>query len=192
MKMDPFQRDLVGWGVLGVIAVGLGYVAIKWVIPAIASAAAASAAKAAGAVTSGAANTVGSAIAGLSDNSLTNGSLVAPGSGFGGDAGYNYSGFGLLSTPAAATNLAIGGAPAALGEGIGGGLFSIFGSSSSAADATYYTVTFPDGSRHAIKSANVDSTGNFAYGGTNYRLGDDGSGNKLATPLTTIYGSGAG
>jgi hypothetical protein len=185
MKVDPFQRDIVGWGVIGVVAVALGYVVIKWVIPAIANAAASSAANAAGSLTSGAANTVGAALNGLSNNQLTSSQTDLTGS------NVNYSGFGPASSLGAAVNGLTGGAAASGGESIGSGLFSLFGSSPSGS-SVYYTVNFPDGSKHAIGDATIDSNNRFTYNGAQYILGDDGSGNKIATALTTVYGSGSG
>jgi hypothetical protein len=186
MKLDPLQRDVVMWSGIGVVVLGLGYIIIKWVIPAIANAAANSAASAAGSVASGAANTVGSALQGLSKNSLTQGATD-----FSGNA-VDYSQAGAVFAPvAAAENNLSGGLLASSGESIGSGLFSLFGPKDTS-PSVYYSVQFPDGSKHAIGDTSVDSTGNFSYGGVTYRLGDDGYGHKLATPLTTIYGSGAG
>jgi hypothetical protein len=103
----------------------------------------------------------------------------------------NYGGFGLPGVLGGATNTALGGAPASLGESIGSGLFSIFGSAPTGS-TTYYRTTFPDGSVHAIGNATVDANSRFTYGGQTYTLGDDGYGNKIATALSTVYGSGSG
>jgi hypothetical protein len=45
---------------------------------------------------------------------------------------------------------------------------------------TYYTVTFPDGSRHAIHSTDVGADGSFTYGGSNYSLKTDVTGTRYA------------
>lgn len=104
----------------------------------------------------------------------------------------DYSGAGPLLGPLASFSNAItGGNAASLGSGIGGSLFSVFGTTPDQ-DTVYYTTTFPDGSRHTVPSNTVDSNGRFSFGGTTWILGDDGSGNKLATALTTVYGSGSG
>lgn len=185
MKMDFAQRDVVTWGGIGLAVLAVGYLVIKYAIPAIANAAAGSAAKAAGSVASGVGNTLAAVNDGFSNNALTTGSTD-----WSGDT-VNYTGHGLLSTLGAGANDVSGGGFASLGTGIGGGLFSIFGSAP-ASSSTYYTVYFPDGSKHAIGDATVDGANNFSYGGVQYRLGDDGYGNHVATPLSTIYGTGAG
>lgn len=196
VRMDPLQRDIVGWGILGLVIAGVGYLAIKYGLPALTNAAKNAAGGVGNATTAAGGNLLGGLFQGLSYNNLTQGldsnGNPLPATGFGGDENYNYSGFGVLSTPAAAINQATGGLAADAGEGIGSGLFSLFGSSSVAADATYYTVYFPDGSRHAINSSAVDNNYRFAYGGVTYSLGQDGSGNRIATPVTTVYGSGSG
>lgn len=174
MRLDPLQRDLLTWGGIGVVVIGVGYVLLKWVLPNLAQTA-----------TSGVANTVQGALQGLSSNQLTQNQTDLSG------GNVDYSGFGPASSLGAAVNGLTGGAAASTGEAVGSGLFSLFGSQPTGS-STYYTVTFPDGSRHAIGDATIDSNSNFSYGGVNYRLGDDGTGKKIATPLTTIYGSGAG
>lgn len=103
----------------------------------------------------------------------------------------SYAGFGLPGVLGGAVNTTLGGAPASLGESIGGGLFSIFGTAPTGS-STYYRTTFPDGSIHAVGNATVDANGRFQYGGNTYTLGDDGYGNKIAVALTTVYGSGSG
>jgi hypothetical protein len=196
VRLDPLQRDIVGWGVLGIVIAGVGYIAIKYGLPALTNAAKNAAGPVANNVAATGGNAVGGFLQGLSFNNLTQGLDASgnplPPTGFGGDANYNYSGYGGLSTPAAVVNQLTGGLAADAGEGIGGGLFSIFGSTSSAPDATYYTVYFPDGSRHAINASSVDSNFRFSYGGNVYSLGQDGSGNRIATPISTVYGSGSG
>lgn len=186
MKLDPLQRDLLTWGGIGVLVLAVGYAVIKWALPAVAKAAATSAASAAGSITSGAANTVGAALNGLSSNDLTQG-----GSSDWGGAPIDYSSLGPVGNVSAVENKLSGGLLASAGESIGGGLFSVFGAKDTS-PSTYYTVNFPDGSRHAIGDTSVDPSGRFQYGGVTWQLGDDGTGRKIATQLTTIYGSGAG
>lgn len=184
MKLNAAQSSIVTWGILGAVGLALGYVFIKYAAPKLAQGAG-----------SGIGNTLGGLLQGLSHNNLSEGKDTSgnplPPEGFGGDENYNYSGFGGLSTPAALVNQTLGGLPAAGGEALGGGLFSVFGPTDTTS-STYYTVTFPDGSRHAIGNASVDSNNRFQYGGNTWILGNDGSGNRIATPLTTVYGSGSG
>lgn len=105
-------------------------------------------------------------------------------------AGTPYAGAGIAGTLGAGTNSVLGGAPQAIGESIGSGLFSLFGASPQGSD-TFYRVTFPDGSVHAVGNAAIDAASTFTFGGVRYKLGDDGYGNKVATAVTTVYGSGA-
>jgi hypothetical protein len=157
MKLAADQRYIATWGIFGLIAAGIAYVAIKYILPSIAN----------------------SATAAATNSHDLSGAPVS------------YAGFGAPGVLGGATNSLLGGAPASAGEALGSGLFSIFGSAPTGS-TTYYRVTFPDGSVHAIGNATVDANNRFAYGGNTYTLGDDGSGNKIATALTTVYGSGSG
>jgi hypothetical protein len=62
-------------------------------------------------------------------------------------------------------------------DSISGGLLSGFGEwigglgTGSAGEGTYYQVTFPDGTRHAVPSGTVASSGAFTYQGVRYVLG---------------------
>lgn len=97
-------------------------------------------------------------------------------------AGTDYAGTGIFGTLGAATNKVLGGAPDAVGNKIGSGLYGLFGAPTPGS-GTFYTVTFPDGSRHAIDSSLVDpTTGVFAYNSTPYSLGVD-----PATGLRVAY-----
>lgn len=156
--MDIVQKELVSWGIFGIVgAVGV-YAFIKWGLPAL-----------------------GDAAKKASQSTNASGEPI------------DYSdGGGLLLGPlAAGFNNLSGGNLASVGEDIGGGLYSIFGASP-IGSSTYYRTVFPDGSVHSIGNASVDASGRFQYGGNTWVLGDDGSGNKIATALTTIYGSGSG
>lgn len=186
MKLDPIQRELVTYGVLGVIAIGAGYIIIKYAIPAIAKAAADAAKKSVGSVAKGVGDTLNAANQGLSNNDLTQQQ-----NDWGGNQ-VDYSGHGLLSTLGAESNALSGGALASWGSEVGKELFGFFGSGSSGSSTSYRT-TFPDGSVHYVDSSNVDTNGRFTFSdGVTYQLGDDGTGKKVATALTTIYGSGSG
>ncbi len=52
----------------------------------------------------------------------------------------------------------------------------------------YYTVTFPDGSRHTVHSTDVSNTGAFSYGGQNYLLKTNAAGQRVAV-TTGIFNS---
>lgn len=86
-----------------------------------------------------------------------------------------YVGKGVVGTLGAGANSASGGWFASVGESLGGWAFDLFGPSYNP-NAPVYTVRFPDGSRHAIDSNNVQSNGYFSYGSVKYRLGKDSSG----------------
>lgn len=169
MKVDPVLRDAASWGVFGIIALGVGYVLIKWGIPAIAKAAQDSA-KAGLNAASQSTDATGNSV------DYTNGAAPS-----------------VVSALAGGTNTLLGGYPASAGESIGSGLFSWFnGSNAGNGSSTTYNVAFPDGTNHYVDSSTVDSNSRFTYGGVQYTLGDDGSGHKIATALTTVYGSGSG
>ena len=73
-----------------------------------------------------------------------------------------YEGTGIVGTVGAIANAASGG----LFERLG----SWFGSigNNDAGENLYYTITFPDGKRHAIGSRDISSSGRFEYGGAQY------------------------
>lgn len=156
--MDVVQKELVGWGIFGLVGAAGIYALIKWGLPALSDAAKKAA-----------------------QSTNANGEPI------------DYSdGGGLILGPlAAGVNNLSGGNLASLGETVGGGLFSVFGASP-IGSSTYYRTQFPDGSVHAIGNATVDSNGRFQFGGNTWLMGDDGSGNKIATALTTVYGTGSG
>lgn len=45
---------------------------------------------------------------------------------------------------------------------------------------TYYTVTFPNGQRHAIPANTVGASGTFDYAGVNYLMKKDAAGQNVA------------
>jgi len=91
-------------------------------------------------------------------------------------SGTDYEGKGLGGTLGAVTNAATGGALGAVGGWIAGLL-----SSDDAGESLYYTVTFPDGARHAIPSLSVAANGTFTYAGKKYLLGHTGT-TRVARP----------
>jgi len=74
---------------------------------------------------------------------------------------------------------AVVGAPAAVGTSLSNTLFDWL--NPYAANDTYYTVTFGDGSRHAIHSTDVSADGSFTYQGASYVLKMDSAGQRYAT-----------
>lgn len=82
-------------------------------------------------------------------------------------AGTPYAGTGVLGTLGGSVNAISGGAFQAIGETIS----SWFTPNVQPTGNLYYTVTFPDGKRHAIVDTSVDRSGYFTYQGTRYRLG---------------------
>jgi hypothetical protein len=84
--------------------------------------------------------------------------------------GTDYAGSGIAGTLGAGANAALGGVPAALGEWIAG----VFAPRPEN-EWNFYTVTFPDGSKHAISAAKVSAGGRFTYGGRDYILGSVGT-----------------
>jgi hypothetical protein len=168
MKLNAQQEQIVTWTVLGLGGVALAYVLVKYVLP-----------KLVGTAASGVGNTLNAANQGLGNNDLTNSQTD-----FAGDK-VDYSGHGPVSTLGAEANGLSGGALASLGESIGSGLFSVFGQKP-AGPSTYYTVSFPDGSKHAIGDTSVDPSGQFTYSGLRYQLGVV-NGQRVATQ---IFGAG--
>lgn len=86
-----------------------------------------------------------------------------------------YVGKGVIGTLGAGANSVSGGLLASVGETLGGWAFDLFGTSYNPT-APIYTVQFPDGSRHAVDSNNIQQNGYFTYGSVKYRLGKDSSG----------------
>lgn len=83
--------------------------------------------------------------------------------------GTPYEGAGVAGTLGAGANAVTGGLLEKAGSFIGGKLYDWFGSDPAASD-TFYTVTFPDGKRHAINAAGVSGAGYFTYGGVRYQI----------------------
>ncbi len=70
-------------------------------------------------------------------------------------------------------------APAEIGNSIGGSLYEWINPYPAGTD-TFYTPTFPDGSRHAVHSTDVGSTGAFVYNNQNYILRTNANGQRFA------------
>jgi hypothetical protein len=102
LKLSGRQGDYVVWVGLGLGAVALAYVLVKYVLP-----------KLAGAAATGTADTLNSVNQGLGNNDLTNSQTD-----FGGDS-VDYSGHGILSTLGAEVNALTGGLASSIGEAIG-------------------------------------------------------------------------
>lgn len=81
-----------------------------------------------------------------------------------------YEGKGVLGTLGGVVDKVTGGGGSAVGGWIAGLL-----SSDVPVDTLDYIVTFPDGARHAVPSKSVASDGTFAYKGTRYMIGTQGT-----------------
>ena len=81
-----------------------------------------------------------------------------------------YEGAGVVGTLGAVANSVSGGTLASLGEKIGSGLFSIFGSKYDPTKPVYI-IRFPDGKTHGIDSNYIDKNGYFEYGGRKWKMG---------------------
>jgi hypothetical protein len=99
--------------------------------------------------------------------------------------GTDYEGTGVLGTLGAGASAATGGGLEDFGSWLGGGaadaaesLRQFFNSSND--KSLYYTVTFPDGVRHAIQASTVSKTGGFTYAGRAYQMFDDAKGYHFA------------
>lgn len=100
--------------------------------------------------------------------------------------GTAYQDKGVAGTLGAGADAILGGFPSWLGEAIGGtaadakeALSQFFNPSAGGADV-FFTVTFPDGARHAIASNLVSKTGGFTYSGKAYQIFDDAAGKHFA------------
>jgi hypothetical protein len=173
MKIDSSQAKVLTWGGVGLLVIAIGYVLVRYALPSLAG---------------GAASGIKGALGSVSD-AITSGQHD-----FSGEPTDAYANRGLVGDAGAVVNSLGGGLPASAGESLGDTLFSVFGSQPSGAGSSdlSYIVTFPDGSRHGVDSSLVDAYGNFTYAGQEFRLGQDGQGNHIATRRTTVYGSGAG
>lgn len=91
-----------------------------------------------------------------------------------------YQGKGVLGTLGATVNAITGGAAASVGSWIGGLLATDY-----ASEDLYYTVTFPNGDRHAVGSTTVSKDGYFnktvpPYTNSRWRIGTDATGKRVA------------
>lgn len=105
-----------------------------------------------------------------------------------------YAAYKLLSAGSKVVSTAagaVGQAFTSTQDALASGLYSLFGPTENFGSTTYYTVTFPDGSRHAVGADLVDGSGQFTW--TGYPAGSqppqqlqivvDASGNKFATAI---------
>jgi hypothetical protein len=90
--------------------------------------------------------------------------------------GTPYAGTGAVGTLGNVTDQLSGGTLSAFGQWIGDNL-PVGGSTGA---SVYYTVTFPDGARHAVDASTVDGAGYFTFNGVAYTLGMDASGAHVA------------
>lgn len=99
--------------------------------------------------------------------------------------GTPYEGGGVVGTLGHATNAILGGVPQAVGEYIS----SWFAPSGTPGDNVFYTVLFPDGSKHAVGASTVNAQGYFNSSaqswGANlpnkvYRIGVNSASQKVA------------
>lgn len=90
-----------------------------------------------------------------------------------------YEGSGAVGALGNVADKVSGGTLSAVGSSLGATLYNWFGPKVPATDV-YYSVTFPDGARHAIHAPLVDSFGFFTYAGVKYRMKDDVTGRHFA------------
>ena len=72
--------------------------------------------------------------------------------------------------------------PAEIGNSIGGTLYEWLHPTDAGPD-TYYTVLFPDGSKHAVHATDVDRYGAFNFDGSAYTLRVDNKMQRVAVLL---------
>lgn len=94
--------------------------------------------------------------------------------------GTPYEGTGAVGTLGNLTNQILGGVPQSLGESIS----QWFEPDYSGGDNVFYTVLFPDNSKHAVGATTIDSKGYFTlpkiYGSMRFRLGVNQASQKVA------------
>jgi hypothetical protein len=81
--------------------------------------------------------------------------------------GTPYEGGGVVGTVGAATDKASGGLLSTIGGWIGG---KIADATEDKQTDTFYTVVFPDGSRHAVAADTVSGAGVFSFSGVRYQI----------------------
>lgn len=97
-------------------------------------------------------------------------------------AGVAYVGYKIYSTVSGAADV-VSGALNSTGSAIGSGLYDFFHPDQTG-EMLFYTVTFPNGERHAIGSREVDSSGRFTYNARRYQIvTKKGTSQKYATPV---------
>ena len=93
--------------------------------------------------------------------------------------GTAYEGTGAVGTLGNVANQLSGGALQTAGETLSRWTYDLF-NSDEIGETTFYTVTFPDGQRHAVGASTVSKSGTFTYNGKAYTLYVDASGKKFA------------
>lgn len=99
--------------------------------------------------------------------------------------GTDYEGKGAAGTLGAAVDSATGGFTSWIGGGIGGAAATLrdWATTDAADENLFYTVKFPDGSKHAVGSLSVARDGTFTYQDVRYKLFIDSTGAKVAQRL---------
>jgi len=93
--------------------------------------------------------------------------------------GTAYEGTGAVGTLGNVANQLSGGALQTAGETLSRWTYDLL-HTDELGDMTYYTVTFPDGARHAIGASLLSKSGTFMYDGKTWTLYQDAAGKKFA------------
>jgi hypothetical protein len=72
---------------------------------------------------------------------------------------------------------------APIGEAIGSGVFDVLNPGAAGASVTYIATT-PSGAKVVVNNNSLDPSNNFSYKGQTYHLSTDGTGARIATPVT--------
>lgn len=106
-----------------------------------------------------------------------------------------YAVYYLLTNVVGAAVTTVSNAATAVGNTIGGALWSLFNGDPGASNSVYHTVTFPDGSRHAVSSDWVaPDSGIFVWPTAAQSPGASGDGNSYSLSFNqatnTYYATG--
>jgi hypothetical protein len=102
--------------------------------------------------------------------------------------GSAYAVYWIITRALPQLGVAVAGKLSEVGESIGGGLYEWLHPNASGT-MVYYTITFPNGSRHALPSDSIGSDGRFDYiapplAATHWRVVVDANGNKFAQAVS--------